>query len=494
MAKQFIRTNKAIWDEKDKSQYKDSIVFIEDVKQIWSNGIYYNADNDSIEDMQSQIDDLYLYIEEIKAGGHNMLGRVSFEDSTINGSITDEKLYGENVYLIEQEPYMQSPFITYEFNEQLKGGVPYVLSFYSKSEEIGGFMKVLVASLDDEPLSIQNIELSVDQWGQSYGEIYIDDDIDGFKLRLAFVEASNIYISCLKLQVGNIPTAGFEATSVDIDNLQKQIDSGRTVADNAQQSANAAKNTTGATSITSKLYLIGATEQTANPQTYTYNNVYIDNEGYLCQRGSNTNIILNQMFRVLPFNITNDRFTPAGKASQSVYRPLQWNQAEGFTHHAIKYTSVYNPNKTQPEVIPISGPITIIELRKHNPESLILRLLGEPVGAINNGQVSTTNVLNTTSSSNIFSPRKVIIFVDAYSSERLNSINYQCLNNLNVNVVCYTQYDYSHGIPYTEGSQNGSPYLNKTMGSYVLELDLFLDTSVTPNKWNILGTQKFTVL
>jgi hypothetical protein len=32
MAKQFIRTNKAIWDEKDKSQYKDSIVFIEDTK------------------------------------------------------------------------------------------------------------------------------------------------------------------------------------------------------------------------------------------------------------------------------------------------------------------------------------------------------------------------------------------------------------------------------------------------------------------------------
>lgn len=184
--------------------------------------MFKNTGNGSVEDIQQQINELYWYIEEIKAGGHNILGRVSFEDSAINGSIADEKLFGENVYLIEQEPYIQSSFVQYEFNEQLKGGVPYVLSFYSKADR--GFMKALILSLDGEPLYNQNIALSIDEWGQSYAQVWFDLDIDGFILKLAFVEASNIYISCLKLQAGDIPTAGFEATSDDIDNLQKQID------------------------------------------------------------------------------------------------------------------------------------------------------------------------------------------------------------------------------------------------------------------------------
>ena len=44
MAKKFVRTTKEVWDNKnDKSPYIDSIVFIEDIQQIWSNGIYYNT-------------------------------------------------------------------------------------------------------------------------------------------------------------------------------------------------------------------------------------------------------------------------------------------------------------------------------------------------------------------------------------------------------------------------------------------------------------------
>lgn len=254
------------------------------------------------------------------------------------------------------------------------------------------------------------------------------------------------------------------------------------------------KSTAGATSSTEKLFLIGATEQTENPLTYTRNNVYIDYQGYLCQGGYTTNKAMNQAFRVLPFNINeSDRFTLAGESSQSVYRPLQWNQVEGFTHHVIKYTSVYSPSSDVAEVIPISGPMTIIELRKHVPPILTLKLLGEPVGAINNNKASTTHVLNTTSASSVFSPRKVIIFVDNYSSELLKTINYQCLNNITVNTIGYTAYDYRHGRPF-ESDYNGSPMLNMGLGSYVLELDLFLDTSTTPYKWNIFGTQKFTAL
>ena len=44
MAKKFVRTKSENFNNlSDKLQYKDSIVFIEDTKQIWSNNVYYNT-------------------------------------------------------------------------------------------------------------------------------------------------------------------------------------------------------------------------------------------------------------------------------------------------------------------------------------------------------------------------------------------------------------------------------------------------------------------
>ena len=43
MAKKFVRTTKNYWNSvSDKSLYNDSIVFIEDSKEIWSNNVYYS--------------------------------------------------------------------------------------------------------------------------------------------------------------------------------------------------------------------------------------------------------------------------------------------------------------------------------------------------------------------------------------------------------------------------------------------------------------------
>lgn len=46
MAKKFVRTTSDFWNYQSNeflNQYKNSIVFIEDTQQIWSNGIYYNC-------------------------------------------------------------------------------------------------------------------------------------------------------------------------------------------------------------------------------------------------------------------------------------------------------------------------------------------------------------------------------------------------------------------------------------------------------------------
>lgn len=47
MANMFIRTNSTSWEKADKNKYRDSIVFIEDIGQIWSNGVYYAADENT---------------------------------------------------------------------------------------------------------------------------------------------------------------------------------------------------------------------------------------------------------------------------------------------------------------------------------------------------------------------------------------------------------------------------------------------------------------
>ena len=45
------------------------------------------------------------------------------------------------------------------------------------------------------------------------------------------------------------------------------------------------KNTAGSTNSTSKLFLIGATSQAANPQTYSRNTAYVGTDGYLYSNG-----------------------------------------------------------------------------------------------------------------------------------------------------------------------------------------------------------------
>lgn len=59
------------------------------------------------------------------------------------------------------------------------------------------------------------------------------------------------------------------------------------------------KNTAGATDTSSKIYLVGSTEQTANPQTYTHDTAYVDTDGNLYSGSSktitNSDLLTNQI-------------------------------------------------------------------------------------------------------------------------------------------------------------------------------------------------------
>ena len=59
------------------------------------------------------------------------------------------------------------------------------------------------------------------------------------------------------------------------------------------------KNTAGATNTSSKIYLVGSTEQTANPQTYTHDTAYVDIDGNVYSGNSktitNSDLLTNQI-------------------------------------------------------------------------------------------------------------------------------------------------------------------------------------------------------
>lgn len=60
----FVRTNSTIWESANQSDYKDSIVFIEDTKQICSNGVYYgNLTSSQMNLEMVSFNDSYIVLE-----------------------------------------------------------------------------------------------------------------------------------------------------------------------------------------------------------------------------------------------------------------------------------------------------------------------------------------------------------------------------------------------------------------------------------------------
>ena len=134
MAKKFIRTNKSIFDAiPDKSLYQDSIVFIEDTKEIWTNGNYYgrndNEDSNILYDLETGLD---LNGDEVKTVDKLIIdsnGKVYSNNSlvvndiSINGQLLDKSATGLvdlNIQLPEQEAQPLSVSLTYLELKQLR--------------------------------------------------------------------------------------------------------------------------------------------------------------------------------------------------------------------------------------------------------------------------------------------------------------------------------------------------------------------------------------
>lgn len=95
MSVKFVRTTSRAWNAANKNNYNDSIVFIEDMQRIWSNGKYYD-DNDGVNVTYSELKSL---VENSKLVP-NKLYKITDYRTTIDSSMgAVEYTTGEKQYI-----------------------------------------------------------------------------------------------------------------------------------------------------------------------------------------------------------------------------------------------------------------------------------------------------------------------------------------------------------------------------------------------------------
>lgn len=195
------------------------------------------------------------------------------------------------------------------------------------------------------------------------------------------------------------------------------------VKDNLGITDNDTKNTAGATNNSEqKLYLIGATELTENPQTYSRDVVYVDNDGCLYSNDS----------KVLTYDTT-------------IEQELQYIDGLASTH-AIHYTFIQNGYD-----LTVSGPFSIYDIRGNTSNYINLTILpfcGYHLGAdkVESNQYSQKIKIYLDQQSTYYTKALVvnaneqvqIRYIIKEIISRTNSVTYSCNNGklFGGNAVC----------------------------------------------------------
>ena len=216
MASTFVRTNSEVWSnktEEQKNEYKDSIVFIENTGQIWSNGIYYNSNSDiEIPDTLPNPVPLTITVNDPNAGQYTWM-----YDGT------------------------EDPNIVIDLSNASSGG--------------GNIFETVAMESAIDGLTFTRTEMG---W-------ILDSDYLGHTVYIPTTSDMEDWNNKQDLLVSG--------TNIKTINNQSLLGSGNIEISAGSQSDT--KNTAGATDSSSLLYLIGAPSQEENPQTYSSNSCYI---------------------------------------------------------------------------------------------------------------------------------------------------------------------------------------------------------------------------
>lgn len=184
------------------------------------------------------------------------------------------------------------------------------------------------------------------------------------------------------------PTAGSNATAVTVNGITTdagkyyavEIDKDGRMFVNVPWADNDTKNTAGSTDTSSKIYLIGATEQGANPQTYSHDTAYVGTDGCLYSDGS----------KVLTAHQTYTSFTgkPTGNQSPGFGSTFTIQQISQATSGQVSGT---DRTVTIPDTIATNTAVGLVKpWYTHTAAST-----GPTTG--NNATAVTVNAITTTS-------------------------------------------------------------------------------------------------
>ena len=110
---------------------------------------------------------------------------------------------------------------------------------------------------------------------------------------------------------------------------------------------NNTKNTAGSTNSSSKLFLIGATEQSANPQTYSHDTAYVGTDGHLY---SNSKQVVNLSDTQALTNKTYNGYTLAAACAKAVTTSVTSGSSSLVTSGAV-YTAIANAFKANDAMV-----------------------------------------------------------------------------------------------------------------------------------------------
>ena len=175
-------------------------------------------------------------VNSIKYGSLNLIGRVSMKaqnTSYFTNTVATEKLFGEEVRQVTKVAAGTPPIVAlYPINDKIKAGVPYVASVYIKNNSAVASNDQYFARIVFRNVSIGSnitdvqVTKKCNNWSLIYttytfSEQDLYDDI-GIYVYTNTGATGTTYASCLKLQEGNRPTEGFEATNTDIAEVEKE--------------------------------------------------------------------------------------------------------------------------------------------------------------------------------------------------------------------------------------------------------------------------------
>ena len=175
-------------------------------------------------------------VNSIKYGGLNLIGRVSMKEQNTSyfiNTVATEKLFEEEVRQVTKVAGGTPPIVAlYPINDKIKAGVPYVASVYIKnSSDVASndqyFARIIFRNVSKgSNITDGQVTEKCNNWSQIYTtytfeEQDLDDNI-GIYVYTNTGATGTTYASCLKLQEGNRPTEGFEATNTDIAEVEKE--------------------------------------------------------------------------------------------------------------------------------------------------------------------------------------------------------------------------------------------------------------------------------